>query len=309
MIKKLKLSYMVYNFFQRKKLQHNVPLYKKLGLKKFYFSSVSSKDFEGIDASPLQKENGLHLEQTALYKELSYASKESITSFSETGYVLLEKYLSSELVDQINVEIETLIENKTVSYRYINKIMFAFHHSTLIRKVGEDKKLLELLSALMNGEAKLFQSINFLMGSQQKTHSDSIHMTTFPLGGLLGVWIALEDIDEECGPLHYYPGSHNYPYYLNSDYNNEGSKWMLGDQDYTQYENMLAGKIEALKPEKKIFTAKKGDLFIWHANLMHGGEPHSNKQKTRKSMVFHYYNTNCICYHEITQRPALMLNK
>ena len=308
MIKRLKLSYMVYNFFQRKKLIHNVPLYKKLGLKKFYFSSVSSKDFKDVDASLLKNEHPLHVEQTALYNELSTASRENIRAFYETGYVLLEKYLSSELVDNINHEIDTLIANKTVSYRYINKIMFAFHHSELIRSVGEDKKLLELLSALLEGDAKLFQSINFLMGSQQKTHSDSIHMTTFPLGGLLGVWIALEDIDEESGPLHYYPGSHKFPYYLNSDYNNEGSAFLLGDQDYTQYENMLAGKIETLKPEKKIITAKKGDLFIWHANLMHGGEPHLNKDKTRKSMVFHYYDRNCICYHEITQRPALMMN-
>jgi phytanoyl-CoA hydroxylase len=308
MIKRLKLSYMVYNFFQRKKLFHNVPLYKKIGLKKFYFSSVSSKDFKNIDASLLKNKNALPAEQTTLFKELSAKSQENIQAFNETGYVLLEKYFSSELVDKINHEIDTLIANKTVSYRYINKIMFAFHHSELIRSVGENIKLLELLSALLEGDATLFQSINFLMGSQQKTHSDSIHMTTFPLGGLLGVWIALEDIDEESGPLHYYPGSHKFPYYLNSDYNNEGTKFLLGDQDYTEYENMLAGKIEALKPEKKVFTAKKGDLFIWHANLMHGGEPHLNKDKTRKSMVFHYYDRNCICYHEITQRPALMIN-
>ncbi len=61
--------------------------------------------------------------------------------------------------------------------------------------------------------------------------------------------------------------------------------------------------------EKQVFTAKKGDLLIWHANLMHGGEPHTNKEKTRKSMVFHYFNENYICYHEITQRPALIYKK
>lgn len=164
----------------------------------------------------------------------------------------------------------------------------------------------QLLAHLIPGNPVLFQSINFLTGSQQKTHSDSIHMTTFPLGGLLGVWIALEDIDETNGALHYYPGSHKLPYYLNSDYDNVGTKWKIGPKDYTHYEKMMEQKIEENKLEKTIFRAKKGDLLIWHANLFHGGEPQADKSKTRKSMVFHYYDDQCICYHEITQRPALM---
>ncbi len=186
--------------------------------------------------------------------------------------------------------------------------MFAIHQSPLLTSVGNNKKLLELLSGLIGGELKLFQSINFLMGSEQHTHSDSIHMTTYPLGGLLGVWIALEDIELDNGPLHYYPGSHKLPYYLNSDYDNEGSHFLLGDKDYTAYERMLEQKIASHSIEKKVFSAKKGDLLVWHANLMHGGEPHLNKNKTRKSMVFHYYNINSVCYHEITQRPSLIQN-
>ena len=69
---------------------------------------------------------------------------------------------------------------------------------------------------------------------------------------------------------------------------------------------MIAEKLSKNIFEKKIFLAKKGDVLIWHANLFHGGEPHKNPEKTRKSMVLHYYNTDCICYHEISQRPALM---
>ena len=55
-----------------------------------------------------------------------------------------------------------------------------------------------------------------------------------------------------------------------------------------------------------MFLARKGDVFLWHANLMHGGEPHHDKALTRKSMVFHYFSRAHICYREITQRPALM---
>jgi ectoine hydroxylase len=58
--------------------------------------------------------------------------------------------------------------------------------------------------------------------------------------------------------------------------------------------------------EKKEFLAKKGDVFIWHANLVHGGAPIINKASTRKSMVIHYYAKDVIKYHEITERPSLM---
>ena len=184
--------------------------------------------------------------------------------------------------------------------------MFAIHQSALLRSVGNHPHLLDLLSALMGRRAILFQSINFLNGSQQRTHSDSIHMTTYPLGGLCACWLALEDISAEQGALHYYPGSHKLPYYLNSDYGNEGNALFTGAKTYTEYEDFIQKKIAEHGIQKEVFTANAGDLLIWHANLFHGGEAHTNKSKTRKSMVFHYFAEGVICYHEITQRPALI---
>ncbi len=307
MIRRLKWSYMLYNIFQKRKLQHNVPLYRKLGLNKKYYSPVSSADFEGCDASRIK--SGSHqkqLSESALYNELSASDRLSVNNFDEEGFAVLKNFLQEETVNQINNEIESLLSAGAIKFRYRNKLMFAYQKSPLIKSIGQDDKLLELLDILMGGKARLFQSINFIKGSQQKTHSDSIHMTTFPLGGLLGVWLALEDIDETNGPLHYFPGSHKLPYYLNSDYDNIGSSILIGDKDYSAYEEMLADKLNELQIDKKIFKAKKGDVLIWHANLLHGGEPQTDKNRTRKSMVFHYFDEECICYHEISQRPALI---
>ena len=52
--------------------------------------------------------------------------------------------------------------------------------------------------------------------------------------------------------------------------------------------------------------AKKGDVFIWHANLIHGGSPIKDHSLTRKSMVIHYYAKDVIKYHEITERPSIL---
>jgi phytanoyl-CoA hydroxylase len=309
-LRRLKLGYALYNFFHKTQLQYNVPQYKALGINKKFYSSVSSKDFRHLKDSATSTESAeqinTRLKSSSAFNKLNDESRNSLLTFSEKGFAILKNYFPSEIIDNINSEIDLLIKTKKVKPLSNNKIMFAYRQSKLLSDIGNKPQLKEILSALFGKEAILFQSINFFKGSEQHTHSDSIHMTTYPTGGLLGVWIALENIGEDNGPLHYYPGSHKLPYYMNADYNNEGNKWLLGNKSYTEYEEMIEQKIMQHNISKEIFYASKGDLLIWHANLFHGGEPHLNKNKTRKSMVFHYFRQGDICYHEITQRPALM---
>ena len=307
-LRRLKLSYAAYNVFQHRRLVHNLPLYEKLGLKKQYFSPISSRDFAhlppdaGLPPVPLLAER---LAACPAFRALPPAGQASLLGFEENGFAVLPGFFSAETVDGINQELEKLIATKQISLRYRNKFMFAFRQSARIREAGEGA-LRTLVAALLGHETTLFQSINFLTGSEQHTHSDSIHMSTFPLGGLAAAWVALEDITPTNGPLHYYPGSHKLPYYLNADYQNEGTAWLIGEKPYTEYEVYIHQKIADAGISKQVFLAQKGDVFIWHANLMHGGEPQLDKTMTRKSMVFHYFSRAHICYHEITQRPALL---
>ncbi|WBZ96115.1 phytanoyl-CoA dioxygenase family protein [Chryseobacterium wangxinyae] len=303
-IRNYKLPYIVYNFFNKKKLMHNIPLYKKFGIEKNYFSSISSKDFQGLDNSE-RKVNYVKIKETNFFKNLNEQDQKSVLEFDDNGFLVLRNFLTNEITDKINTEIDSLLNDGTIKFRYGGKLMFVIHHSEIVKNIGNDKDMLEFLSVLIDGEAKLFQSINFINGSQQKTHSDSIHMTTYPLGGLLGVWIALEDVDENNGALHYIPGSHKLPYFLNSDYDNEGTFFKIGKKSYLAYEEFLAAKVQQLGLKKEVFRAQKGDLLIWHANILHGGEPHLDKSRTRKSLVYHYFDKNSVCYHEVTQRPAL----
>ncbi|WP_460504333.1 hypothetical protein, partial [Hymenobacter agri] len=50
-LRRLKLSYAAYNVFQRRRLAHNLPIYQRLGLRKNYFSPISSRDFAGLSAT------------------------------------------------------------------------------------------------------------------------------------------------------------------------------------------------------------------------------------------------------------------
>lgn len=307
-MRKYKITYQIFNFFFKNQLSYNIPIYKKYGINKKYFSSISSEDFRGLKS--YLNVHDLKDSQTEMPNNLSFKSlephlKKSLLSWSKNGYTILDNFFSENEIDACNEEIETLLKNNKVKFRYGNKVMFAFHHSKIIKKMGTDKKLLDLLNIILGKKVELFQSINFLKGSQQRTHSDSIHMTTFPYGNLVAIWVALEDVKLESGPLHYYPGSHKLPYVMNRDYGNIGTKYKLGPKSYTDYENHIEEVLVKNKLKKEIILAKKGDVLIWHANLLHGGEKVIDKAITRKSMVFHYYSKDSICFHEITQRPTL----
>jgi ectoine hydroxylase-related dioxygenase (phytanoyl-CoA dioxygenase family) len=308
-IRRFKPIYQVYNLFKKDELSHNLPLYKKYGLKKSYYSPISSADFKDMEAGENihdRKDSAQVLPENPQFKKVREDFKQPLLDWSAKGYAILEGFFSGEKVDAINREIERLLENGNLKFSTGRRIMFAIHQSEILKEAGTNPELIAILEMLLGKEISLFQSINFKNGSEQKSHSDSIHMTTFPLGNLIAVWVALEDIGPEQGPLHYFPGSHKLPYILNSDFGNAGSKLFLGPKDNSDYEDAVQKEIENHDHlQKQTFHAKKGDVLIWHANLLHGGEPHTNKKLTRKSMVFHYYANDAICYHEITQRPTL----
>jgi len=308
LIRRIKLFYSLYNLFHPGQLRHNLPQYKRWGLKKFYFSPVSSRDFAGKEeiADPSPEAFRAAIEALPAFHTLNEASKTSLRAFPENGYAILSSFFSPTEVELVENELKTLLDTGKVAYNTAGKVMFAIHHSAALRKLGEKQELLAILAEIMGKPARLFQSINFERGSQQPSHSDSIHMTTQPRGLLSAAWVALEDIQPGSGELHYYPGSHRLPYYMNAAYGNEGGRWLIGPKPYRAYEEMLAGKIKEAGLKKETFLACAGDVLLWHANLIHGGEPVTNAELTRKSMVFHYFGDGAICYHEITQRPALL---
>ncbi|HMZ47545.1 MAG TPA: hypothetical protein PLP28_01105, partial [Flavobacteriales bacterium] len=58
--------------------------------------------------------------------------------------------------------------------------------------------------------------------------------------------------------------------------------------------------------EAREFHARPGDVLLWHANLIHGGKKMNTPDASRKSMVIHCFADDVLCYHELTQRAAMM---
>lgn len=84
-----------------------------------------------------------------------------------------------------------------------------------VRQIASSPAILELLSRLYGRRAFPFQTLNFPVGTQQHPHTDSSHFSSMPERFMCGVWVALEDIHPDSGPLMYYPGSHRLPVFAN----------------------------------------------------------------------------------------------
>lgn len=307
-IRSLKATYVINNLLNAAKLKHHRPLFKRYNIPKSIYAPLSSQDFRHLpqDRPWLDQEDAWEKAQAHPgFANLSPELQVGVKTWIEEGYFIWKGLFSAEEVAAINQAVDEVMASNKVSQGLQGKIMFAYRHSAVLRKVVERKDMLEMLSFLHDRKMEPFQSLNFLAGSEQAAHSDYIHMTTYPHGFLAASWIALEEITEKNGPVAYYPGSHKLPYLTNADFPHGGSFFRIGNEANSRYEQKIAEVIEAHQLTPQLFTAAPGDVLFWHANLIHEGQPIRQKGSSRKSMVIHYFARDAICYHELTQRPAL----
>lgn len=307
-LKRYKPAHWLYNLAHYKSLLHNRQAFKQYNLNKPLFASISSKDFpDKTSQAWLDVGNSKELAvQHPAFAAFPGSVQKQILNWSDDGFMILQNFFDDDTVSSINKEVDKIVEKNLIPFTHDNKLPFANKLSSVIKEITYNPQLISILNFLLGKEVVPFQTLNFIKGSNQRAHSDSIHMTTYPLGYLIAVWIALEDTNENSGPLFYYPGSHKLPYLLNNDFNEMSTALKLGKNDYPDYEDVVEEVIEKNRLDKKTFFAKKGDVLIWNANLIHGGSPIKDHSLTRKSMVIHYYAKDVIKYHEITERPSLM---
>jgi ectoine hydroxylase len=209
----------------------------------------------------------------------------------------------------LNRETDELLADGRAGFNYTGrKIPNMFEQSRLAdERFFRRPELLQLLGFLLGREVIPFQSLNFMVGSEQQPHSDAIHMTTEPEGYMIAAWYALEPCTPDNGPLVYFPSSHRLPFVSTDDYDSGNTRYTIGDQSNKRYEAKIAAIIAQTGLQPRYFMAQAGDILIWHSNLIHGGSPiKSPTPVTRRSMVCHYFGKDVICYHEMSQRPALI---
>jgi len=233
-------------------------------------------------------------------------------SYHDRGFLILPGFMDSRIIDDVNAEIVDLTTGGAGKYPNVTvdvihpprvgrrsiteveledfkgpvKINDLFLVSEIVRRCNQNGRLLGVLKQLLDGDPIICNSLNFIYGSQQPPHFDTWYMPPPVENAMAVASICLDDMTEENGPLVYYPDSHKLPpYHFSHGALHAVNEEMPACEAYVSEKVTAAG----LKPE--LFYGKRGDVFIWHAQLYHGGMPIKDPSKTRRSLVTHYWRS------------------
>ena len=231
---------------------------------------------------------------------ISDAEASLFRQFLRDGYVVLDDTMPELTLDLLNGDFSRAIEDGYSGYKKgsSDRIeLMHFEYKSAMNMLYQPA-VTDFLKALWGVDARPCQVLMFACGSQQDPHQDSIHLTSFPQGYMCGVWIALEDIQPDSGELLVYPGSHRLPQLTMAG--TGCSK--VADGDWAEFGAKVVPLWQAsadnvgIKPV--IYRPKKGQILVWHANLLHGGSLRRDLSLSRRSMVIHYFADGSLTYYD-----------
>jgi len=155
---------------------------------------------------------------------------------------------------------------------------------------------------LFDRETVLYTSFFYKRGSGFSIHRDTPFFATKPDYLYLAVWVALEDIDQDNGPLMFVKRGHTIPevdregiarrFYSDLDAIEPGSS-----QLWNEYQSEVVRQCEAAGFSSEPVCISKGDTIIWHPQTPHGGAEIRDFNRTRYSLVMHTTPVGVPVYH------------
>ena len=172
----------------------------------------------------------------------------------------------------------------------------------LIELFDTNKIAYDVQEAMFGAAPSLYTSLFYERGSAQPIHRDTPYFSTKPEMFYLGVWVALEDTNEQNGALDVVRGGHNIPEpdreaialrHFHSLEAVPSSSAILWDDFQSEVQRLCA---EA-GLQKEQLSVQAGDTIIWHPQLPHGGGPIQDLTKSRFSFVMHTTPAGTPVYH------------
>ena len=147
--------------------------------------------------------------------------------------------------------------------------------------VLSDSRLFSAVEELLQDTAMLVQSMYFEANPATWPHQDYYYLDSKHPGGMVGAWIALEDIDEEVGRFYIIPGSHRLTIGRNRGRLNIASH-------HERYKQTIVDAIRERSLELRAPALKCGDVLFWNSRTIHGALKPVRSGKTRNSYTAHF---------------------
>ncbi len=169
------------------------------------------------------------------------------------------------------------------------RVVDAYVFSEAARRALFSAQIVRALSVLFDAEPMCFQSLSFPRGSEQELHQDTAFVVVAkrPMA-LIASWIALEDVEDDAGPLVYVPGSHRIPEWKFPGRRKHYDGPADGPEELARWYAHLWSTCESAGLRVHRFLPRSGDVLLWHADLVHGGSKIVRPSSTRRSLVGHY---------------------
>ncbi|MEQ8734406.1 MAG: phytanoyl-CoA dioxygenase family protein [Rhodospirillaceae bacterium] len=250
-----------------------------------------------------RKNASLELTRRALIEEVLPITRQAVAHFMSKGYAILPRAVPEAVANDLTEVITAAYAEGDSRLRYHTD--GAEHH---LLEAGTDPKgkslveahavlpevrralsapaILEFLSTIFDETPVLTQSLIFQTGSEQGFHQDPAFVVYDKPLSMAACWVALEDIKVGSGELRYLVNSHRLPDYVFSN----GRRDSHGTSP-AEVESFLAWLITQAQQrgfKQETFLAKKGDVLIWHADLVHGDCQVTDHEATRRSLVGHF---------------------
>jgi phytanoyl-CoA hydroxylase len=236
----------------------------------------------------------------------------------EEGYTVIPQALhpslcqkALEAVDKFKRENKEAVTPNADSFGHLHRVVNT--HLAIEEFVDAFTKCHEALAVAdryFGRPTTLYTTLYYERGSEQPLHRDTPYFCTKPADQYLGLWLALDDVDEGNGPLRVVPGSHRLPPIdvealareIFPDPNDIPS---LSEEGWIRYQAEVKRLSDEAGLTAKDVHVRRGDVIIWHPSMFHGGAPHHEKSRSRRSLVMHVTPEGVPVYHiDVFYRPS-----
>ncbi|MEM6533791.1 MAG: phytanoyl-CoA dioxygenase family protein [Myxococcota bacterium] len=162
-----------------------------------------------------------------------------------------------------------------------------------LRRLALNHRLMRTLEELIGEPMGLHLCLTGWVSTERKFHQDTYLNPPELWSFYLAVWIALDDISPDAGPFQFVPGSHRWEVlrreslfrYLTPE-ERESPYWPTWTQD--DVSRICEDEIANRDAEITTYLPKRGDVLVWHSNLIHRGSAPSDPTALRRSLICHY---------------------
>lgn len=213
----------------------------------------------------------------------------------EHGYVVLPNLIPTDVLDEYAAVRERLPKERSAPTNYWGGWHFPtpFMICPQLLDLATYHSLMHELASLVGEYMGLHLALTGWVSTERAWHQDTYLNPSFLWSHYAAAWIALDDIDGDAGPFELVEGSHLWPA-LRQD---KLFRYLAPDQrasphwpTFTQGEvaRVCAEEMERRGSKISSFVPKRGDVLIWHSNLIHRGSAPKNPELLRKSLICHY---------------------